>query len=148
MSTHSDLSSQRDNIDEEIVEASPKVTPDSGVHADAGLPSTEDETDSIHPQSTLEFDGGVPNETIISSSDDSRQPPRRVWSVTREATDSQVATRATSTQTHRPNQHIVSPSYVLDRPELTVTETSSDDQSSRQGATGEQRRPATNRRGE
>ncbi len=120
------------------MEASPKITPDSGVHIDAGLLSTEE---SVQPQSTQEFDGGVTNETdeaSTSSSDDSRQQPRRAWSVTREAS-SHVHTRAASTQTHRPNQHIISPKYVLDRPELTVTDvTSSDDQSSREGATGGQ----------
>ncbi len=151
--------------------ASLKPTPDSGVHIDSSLPSTEE---SVQPQSTREYDGGLTNETenitgrddmlhtrdsiltssMSSSSDDSRPQlsrPRQAWSASQEASINSsegVSTRGASTQTHRPKQYFVRPSFLLDRPELTVTDaTSSDDQSTGRGATGEKRGPAKSRKG-
>ncbi len=169
--THSEPLPEGDNY-LRILTASPKATPDSGVHINSSVPSTEE---SVQPQSTQEYDGGMTDETenvtgrhdilhtrdsmtssLSSSNDDSRphqlSQSRQAWPASQGAginSSEGVSTRGASTQTHRPKQYLVRPSFVLDRPELTVTDTtSSDDQSTGGGATGERRGPAKSRKGE
>lgn len=169
--THSEPLPEEDNY-LRILTASPKATPDSGVHINSSVPSTEE---SVQPQSTQEYDGGMTDETenvtgrhdilhtrdsmtssLSSSNDDSRphqlSQSRQAWPASQGAginSSEGVSTRGASTQTHRPKQYLVRPSFVLDRPELTVTDTtSSDDQSTGGGATGERRGPAKSRKGE
>jgi len=116
--------------------ASPKVTPDSGVHVDS-TPSAG----SSRQQNTSSID--IPDNSLLTSVTvdplSSEQSTPEPMAATFSSTDSEGAvTQAMATQTPRlaPRQ-ITRPGYSLNRPELTVADTtSSDDQSTQQGSRG------------